>query len=262
MSIKSSIRLMAVLLLMIAGSAPQAASQDLEIFKRGHFEIYHNNRSMANKLSWKAEYHYKRILNHLGIKGFQPWESGNKCPIYIYETKSDYMQATGAPEWSQGLAEFKNLKFSSYENADKLPENTLPHEMTHMFLFLFMEKNPVPLWLNEGMAQFEEEDKKTNYRRKRFAKSLLSTSSFIPLDQLLSLTRVPEDNVELFYAQSASVVDHLINDNLRANYGRFLTGVKNGKSAEDALKESYQWKYKNGVADLEKRWLEFVRKKY
>ena len=82
------------------------------------------------------------------------------------------------------------------------------------------------------------------------------------MSELLNMKGVPAGGVDIFYMQSASVVDHLINDNIRANFGRFLTCLKNGETAEDALKKSYQWKYKNGISDLEKRWLDFVKKKY
>ena len=73
---------------------------------------------------------------------------------------------------------------------------------------------------------------------------------------------VPEDNVELFYAESASVVDHLVTDNLRTSFGKFLTCLKNGESVESALAKAYQWKYKNGMSDLEVKWKEFVKRKY
>jgi len=260
-----SIRYVNISLLLAASLAAcpvSATSQDFEVFKRGHFIIYHNNRSMANKLSWRAEYHYKRIVNHFGVKDFKPWEGGAKCPIYLYKTKSDYLNGTGAPDWSQGLAEFGTPRFSSFEDAENLFNNTLPHEMTHLLLYLFAEGRPVPLWLNEGMAQFEEEDKDTVYRRKRFMKSHVRQGTHIPLSLLMEMENIPEDNVHLFYAESASVVDHLVNDNIKANYGRFLSQVKNGESIQEALKKSYQWKYKNGITDLEKRWLEYVKRRY
>ena len=143
---------------------------DFEKFERGHFVVYHNNRTMANKLSWKAEYHYKRIVNHFGVKEFRPWEEGNKCPVYLYKTKNDFLKGTGSPEWSAGVAQYSPSRFSSYEDAPDLLIATLPHEMTHMLFHLFMGKKYIPLWLNEGMAQFEEEDQTSSYRRKRLIK--------------------------------------------------------------------------------------------
>lgn len=262
---KLSIRIY-IFLLFIASSlvcrGVLILASDFQKLKKGHFIIYHNNRSFANKLSWKAEYHYKRIVNHFGVTGFRPWEDKDKCPIYIYESKGSFMEATGAPEWSEGETLYEPFMFSSHEDAPNLFSRTLPHEMTHMLLYLFMDKKPPPLWLDEGMAQFEEEERTVVYNRKRFIKLQVKEGIYIGLNELMSMTSVPEDRVELFYAEAASIVEHLINDNIRANYGRFLMHLKNGETAEDALKKAYQRKYKNGFSDLEKRWLEFIKRKY
>ena len=99
---KSFVKVFVLSLLTLCAFVAEAA--DFEKLERGHFVIYHSNRTLANKVSWKAEYHYKRILNHLGVKGFRPWESESKCPVYIYKTHSDFIKGTGAPEWSAGRA--------------------------------------------------------------------------------------------------------------------------------------------------------------
>lgn len=265
MFIKSSIRIYVFLLFiafsLLCGDGAILAS-DFEKLGKGHFIIYHNNRNFANKLSWKTEYHYKRIVNHFGVKRFRPWESKDKCPIYIYKNQKDYMEATGAPEWSDGIAQYQPFRFSSYEDNPNLFHRTLPHEMTHMLLYIFMDKKPIPLWLNEGMAQFEEKERRAVYNRKRFIKLYVKEGTYIGLDELMDMTQVPEDRVELFYAEAASIVDHLISDNIRANYGRFLRHLKNGETVEEALKKAYQRKYKNGISDLEKMWLGFIKRKY
>lgn len=262
MSIRLYIRICFFILLAVSVFAETAAAGQFEILKRGHFIIYHNDRTSANKLSWKAEYHYKRILNHFGVSNFRPWENKDECPIYIFSTRDEYIQSTGAPEWSQGIATYKPFMFASYRDAQNLLENTLPHEMTHMLLFLFMGKRSAPPWLNEGMAQFEEEEQSSIYHRKRFIKYMVKKGSYIRIQDLMSMSAIPPDKVDLFYAEAASVTDHLITDNIRANFGRFLTSIKRDEGAEDSLKKSYQWKYKNGFSDLEKKWLDFIKRKY
>jgi len=238
---------------------------DLERFERGHFIVFHENKSLANKLSWKAEYHYKRIVGHFGVKGFRPWEGADKCPIYLYKTKEDYREGTGAPDWSVGQANYTDFRFSSYEDAPNLMNSTLPHEMTHMLFHIFMDKRGVPLWLDEGMAQFEEDDVGISRRRKKAIKKYVRKGRHFGIRELMgirTLRRLTDEEVDIFYVQAASVVDHLITGNIKANYGRFLSSLKSGASVEEALKSSYQWKYKNGINDLEERWLDFVRGRY
>ncbi|MBU4376763.1 MAG: hypothetical protein KKD29_04715 [Candidatus Omnitrophica bacterium] len=235
---------------------------DLERLERGHFVIYHQNRDLANKLSWKAEYYYKKIVGHFGVPEFRPWEGKEKGQIYLYKTKSDYMKATGAPEWSGGIAQLSASRFATYEDSPNLATTTFPHELTHILFHLFVGKKRMPLWVEEGMAQFEEEDETTIYRSKRFIKWNIKEGKYIRLVDLFNMRVVPEDNVDLFYTESASVVDHLISDNIRTSYGKFLTYLKNGEPVESALAKAYQWKYKNGISDLETRWKEFVKRKY
>ena len=246
---------------LIAFYCVDSYADDLQKMSRGHFIIYHNNRPQANKILWKAEYHYKRIVNHIGVKNFRPWEGEDKerCLIYLYPSKEVYMAKTGAPEWSAGLAHGDITKISLYEGVKELERSILPHELTHLILYELWGKKPIPLWLNEGMAQFEEEVENEIFHRKKIMKNMVRSGAYFKLNKLFAMRHVPSNNVSLFYAQSASVIDYLIKDNLRANFGRFLIMVKDGK-VDSALKEAFQWKYKNGISDLEERWLDFIQK--
>jgi hypothetical protein len=237
-------------------------ADDFERLERGHFVIYHQNKDMANKLSWKAEYYYKKILGHFGVQEFRPWEGKDKGEIYLYKTKADYIKATGAPEWSGGIAQSNMSRFATYEDSPNLMTAIFPHELTHIMFHLFVGKKEMPLWLDEGMAQFEQEDDAAIYNRKRAIKWAIKNGSCIRLQDLLNMQAIPQDNVDLFYAESASLVDHLITDNIRTSYGKFVTYLKNGATVEEALAKAYQWKYKNGIVDLELRWKEFIKRKY
>ena len=236
----------------------------LEEMSRGHFVIYYKNRRAANNILWKAEAHYKRIVNHIGIQSFRPWEGRDKekCSIYLYPTKQAYIAATGAPEWSAGIAHSDMARMSLYEGVKGVEFSTLPHELTHILLHELWGVKRIPTWLNEGMAQFEETDKDLIFRRKKSVKDIVRNAAYFELNDLFKMQGIPRGNVELFYSQSASIVDYMIKDNLRANFGRFLAMMKDGKAVNSALKEAFQWKYKNGAGDLEKKWADYIRKKY
>ena len=204
--------------LLIAFYCVDSYGDNLQKMSRGHFIIYHNNRPYANKILWKAEYHYKRIINHIGVKNFRPWEGEDKkrCRIYLYPSKEVYIAATGAPEWSAGLAHGSITKISLYEGVKGLEDSTLPHELTHIILHELWGKKPIPLWLNEGMAQFEEEDEYKIFHRKKRMRDMARSGAYFDLDKLFAMRRVPPNNVDLFYDQSASIIDYLIKDNLQA----------------------------------------------
>lgn len=236
------------------------AGEPKEVFERQHFVIYHNDRIFANDISWKAEGHYKSIIMHLGVQSFRPWEGKEKCPIYLFDTRDDYIKYTGAPVWSAGIAQMKPLQLSIFKGASDLKTTTLPHEITHLVLFKFFEKEP-PLWLTEGLAQFEEEASGKTFH-KRALKDLISEGGYIKIKDIFSLQGVPEDHIGLFYLESLSIVEFLIRGHLRGLFGKFLDEIKKGRSAEDALKSVYQWKYAKGAEDFEKAWINYVRTRY
>lgn len=180
---------------------------------------------------------------------------------YIYtKIGDDYLKSTGAPDWSAGIASMNPLRLAIYKGAPGLATEVLPHEITHLILFKFFEKAP-PLWLNEGLAQFEEEKAGRSFH-KRPLKEVVSAGNFIKLRDIFNMNSVPGNNIALFYLESQSLVEFLITQHLGNLFGKFILELKNGKSAEDALKNVYQWKYAKGIDDLEKAWIKYVRTKY
>lgn len=226
--------------------------------ERGHFVIYHDNRILANELSWKAEYYYKQILMHLNVENFDPFGK-TPCLIYLYKTWEGYMENADAPFWSQGIAKFDSPSFATYEDASHIEDTVFPHELTHLILFVFFEGQAIPLWLNEGLAEYEEAD--FGKTEKPFLKRMVKNGYYIKLEELFGMQDYPvdEQKLRLFYAESASVAEFLKNENLSQSFGKFLLEIKNGIEAETALKEVYQWKFSGGIEELEELWIEFLR---
>ncbi len=238
------------------------AGEPKQILTRGHFEVHHNDRNYANDISWKAEGHYKSIIMHLGVNDFRPWEGKEKCPIYIYDTKDDYIKYTNAPIWSGGLASMEPFRLSIYKGSPDLETKTLPHEITHLVLFELFKKPP-PLWLNEGLAQFEEEKAGRHFYKKPL-KELIAKGAYLKINELFEVKYLLNDDkfIAVFYLESCSVVEFLITQNLGGLFGKFIQELKNGKSSNEALKTVYQWKFKNGASDLEMAWLNYVKTRY
>jgi hypothetical protein len=234
-----------------------------QTLKRMHFIIYHNDKSYANKVSWKAEYSYKKIIRHFGIDGFKPWQEDNKCRIYLFENREDYIRLSGAPSWSGGCAMDDPPRLFIYKGAPKLTENTLPHEITHLIFHLLIPRENIPLWLDEGMAQYEEDDWDTGYT-KAYLKNSVDQGVYIHFDELFSLKNYPsnQEKNSLFYAESASIIDYLRKQQIASLYGKFILKIRHGKTVDQALKETYHPKFKNGIADLEKYWLKYVQTRY
>ncbi len=248
-----------------------------EELKRDHFIIYHENRNFANDISWNAEYNYKKILRHLGIADFHPWEKGeNKCVILIFKNQKEFLDAVLSPlnlkneeeamvareslDWMGGLARKDENVLMIFEGAKGVENQILPHELSHLILREYFGEANIPLWLNEGMAQYEEEGR--GY--KKLVMNIVRDNIFLALTDLFKMKSLPPSRAEiaLFYVQSASVIDYMRTQLLQTQFSQFLRQLKGGIPTDEALKEVYQWKFPNGVKDFEKRWLEYVKTKY
>ena len=91
-----------------------------QVLKRMHFVVYHDDRSYANKVSWRAEYSYKKILRHFNVQGFRPWEKKEKCTIYLFKSRDEYLKKSKAPEWSGGCARDNPPRLYIYKGAKEL----------------------------------------------------------------------------------------------------------------------------------------------
>lgn len=157
---------------------------------KDHFVIYHENPQVANDLGWKAEYYYKRILRHLGIADFHPWEGENKCVILIFKTKDEYIKEMKAQNWSGGQAVKDMSLLATFEGTEGLEARILPHEMTHLILWEYFGKTDIPLWFNEGMAQYEQEEQ-ADYNYKKYVLQMVREGKHIRLADLFNKVYIP-----------------------------------------------------------------------
>lgn len=144
--------------------------------------------------------------------------------------------------------------------SDNLLSEVLPHELTHL---LFKEITAglktdarIPLWLNEGIAVYEEKGR----RYEAPVKKALETGQIIPVAEVIAYVSYPEDlnKRAYFYAQSASLVDFLLNKYGGAKFLSFSKKlVRGGKSIDEALSSTYYPRIKN-VSQLGDAWLKFL----
>lgn len=225
-----------------------------EKLEKMHFIIYHQNYLYASALVFKAEAAYKKILHHLGIINFPFWDKF-KCVLLLFPAKDLYLSSVSAPSWSGGIAQYSRFLFATFEKAPGLEEKALPHELSHLALQMFMGSEVrIPLWLNEGLAKYEEEGSRDYLD---YMKQNLAGGKFFPVSQLFDMTEYPEEPA-LFYAQSASIIYYLKEKNISSLFAKFLLKIREGLSVDQALKDVYQWKFQNGAMDLEKRWKEEI----
>ncbi len=225
----------------IADEAP--ASAVWKQFKSKHFVInYKSDEKFAEQVADKAEKDSQSISGKLGFEKFDNfWLWDKRVKIFLYESAEAFRTKTGSPQWAAGKADYISNEISSFANNDMFIRSVLPHELTHLILRDFMEyQTDVPIWINEGVSQWIEPDKKQ--RAHEAASMLLSKGRLLDINQIASFDPRKTQNLlspQEFYFQSASLVSFIIDTHTVAKF-RILCGhIRDGKTVDDALRFTY-----------------------
>ena len=171
---------------------------------------------------------YDATANVGGDLGFYP-----RDPICVtLYTRKQFVDITDAPTWSGGI----------YDGIIRLPVGggridkvtlsaVLHHEYTHAVIRM-MAGGKVPVWLNEGLAQYEE----------RWARPHVEPGpikNFIPLSELSgSFMGMDADKAEQAYAQSLSAVQYYINRYGMYSLSKLVKLLGEGRGIGEAMEEA------------------------
>ncbi len=255
-------QLLAGLLVILTALLPQhsLAEEDAEKWqeiKGKHFIVhYKGEKKLAESIASRAEKYYRQIAEDLGHNrhdNFWLWE--NRAKIYLHENHAAYMKATGAPGWSRGRANYAMKQIDSYATSMTFLDTVLPHELTHLILRDFLGfKGEVPLWLDEGIAQWEEKGNRSI--RIEHARTLAKKGKLMSVSELGNMTPQElrkSENPADFYAQAISLVGYLIEQHGSEKFGKLCRSLRSGGKLDDALRFTYPQSVRNIVA-LEEAW--------
>ncbi|MBU1043129.1 MAG: hypothetical protein KJ915_01870 [Candidatus Omnitrophica bacterium] len=164
-------------------------------------------------------------------------------PVIIYPPvklkKLDYF-----PDWAAGTYDGK-IRFSEDLGKDYLQmQAVLHHEYTHVIVRIIGGDN-VPLWLNEGLAEFEAKQFKSAAIKKsriEIIKRAIENKTIFPLDKLGSmdlskLSYLSPNRIELVYAQSEAFVQYIINRSSLYDMKKLLEQLGKGTNVYKAVKD-------------------------
>ena len=226
-----------------------------------HF-IYHFRHSyVAAPISVEAEFHYRVSAQELERE--QP-PGDIKSHIYIFEGPADWyqFQVFGKLElWTGGIHSLGSL-FIQRNPAYKFADNSLGHEIVHLIVHRFYPES-IPLWLDEGLAQYISKNAHASYQRARgyIAKphsKAIATENLIPLGKLVAMTEVPSDRVQTFYDESERLVRFLATTD-KPSFLKLLDMLGHHQPFETAFLLSYAGKFAN-AAVLEEEFREYAAK--
>jgi len=180
---------------------------------------------------------YKDVGQDFGI---YPKES---IAVIVYPRSSlrglDYF-----PDWAAGVYDGK-IRVGQDLWKDKLfVKAVLYHEYTHAIVNI-LGGYKVPLWLNEGLAEYEASRFMRSDRRKRrkmLLKEALKRDMLFPFDRLSGmnlniLSGLPSVLIELVYVQSESFVIYLVDRYSLYDLKKVLILLGKGKNIHDAVRK-------------------------
>jgi len=133
-------------------------------------------------------------------------------------------------------------------------EQTTNHELTHIVVGEATDNPfhaPIPRWLDEGLAMYNE-GSLPDYNRDALEEAIRS-DTLISVRSLSAYTGDPA-LVDLFYGESYSIVEYLLDTYGRDKMVELLGVFKRGSHQEDALQEVYGL----GLNELDERWRQAI----
>ena len=249
-----------VLVLCVTAKADANAKKEWVEQKGGNFIIYHRDvpQHFVDSVMEAAEEEFKNVTVNLGIARYQSWAWDKRAAIYIYRDEQDYVQNGGQAGWSHGAALVATKTIKTYPMANGFFDSILPHELGHIIFHEFVGLDAdVPLWLDEGVAMFQEKARRLG--SDQVVKKAMENGQFIPLTQLTDMRlykNTDENTVQLFYAESASAVNFMITELGPQHFYKLCRELKEHTRLSDSLPKAYM--RVKGVEDLNKQWVRYL----
>jgi len=238
-----------------------ADTQKWKTAKSTHFIVHYKNapESFIEKIIRESEDHYAKIADRLGFTRYNFWLWDNRANIYIYDDMQDYHKNTGQPTWSSGASIPRQKTIYTFPYAKNFFETVLPHEMGHIIFreFVGFDNRAIPIWLDEGVATYQENNKYSYVDR--LVKETMKNRTFFDLKKLSTIqpkTIFDPSYVQVFYLESASVVSFLIKKYGKDSFMLFCQYLRDKKDFEAALRSVYPLL---SLDELDKAWQNYIK---
>jgi len=184
--------------------------------------------------------------------------------ITIYLTKSDQRYKDQAwhkiPEWSQAVAftreRFIVMRLANAQEIKTAPQ-TLLHELVHMHIAQRMPTGRMPLWLNEGLAQYLS-FKNLTLDDKVLLANKLALKQILELSALDSMQNFSATKARLAYVQALSAVNYFAKIYERNTLSLLVANLARHHSINDAFRATIGIDF----IDFERHWYEDLKKNY
>lgn len=251
-----------MLILFCALLSIGAQNNSWQEYKGRHFLIYYKEAPLGiiKTLEKSAEDYYEEIMLNLGFRRYQGWTWEDRARIYMYDDVEDYQKSSNQFLWSSGSASPSQKVIKTYPAAHGFFDSTLPHELGHIIFREFIGYSvSVPRWFEEGVAMNQEKAKR--WGAHKTVKRAIQSGAFIGLTDLgkIRLTnKTSREMINLFYAESASVINYLIEEFGEQRFSRFCREIRDKKNFDRALTTIYT-RFRS-IEDLNNSWVQQIKR--
>ncbi len=229
--------------------------------RTAHFVLHYDQKMFAARVARMGEQFYEAISADL--PGLEDRVSPGLSHIFIFRDPRDWQAIVagmpGVEPWAASFVRGNVMMLQEVGRAPSERMGVLAHEMTHLVFNRFLPVR-LPLWLNEGLAEYYGE---FAYRAARGLgwnprATFRRLPRRMPLERLLHAQTYPAaaGDIRLFYDTSQFLVGFLLIRYPREMWETFLQKVIAGDDALRALLEIYGW---DDVAALERDFSRFAR---
>jgi len=254
------LKIISMIVLMCVVGASAVFAEKWKAYKRLHFIVYYKNApfDFVESVEKSSGQYYLEITDNMGFTRYKGWNWDERAKIYIYDNADDYVKTGKQAGWSHGVASPRDKVVRTFPSAHGFFDSTLPHELGHIIFREFIGfKARIPSWFEEGVAMYQE--KARRWGAHDTVRQAIEDGTFKSLDEL-SITslryRSSKELINLFYAESASVVNFLITEYGKQRFVRLCRKLKDGDRFSWALDSVYV-RFKN-VDDLNKAWVKYL----
>ena len=218
------------------------------------FIVYyqHNNSASANNVIQILQKNYPRLAKELD------YTKQEIIKIFICSTMKEYRKIIGnnVPEWAGGVAvPSKNTIYVKTYDYNVNFSKTLIHELTHILLHNIIENNPIPRWLDEGLAVYYSDEKQ--YASRSMVSKAILTNSIIALSDIDKVLTFDKSKAQLAYQESYLAVIFIVDKFGIGALKNIIKAINN----EVTIDHAFLKVFKMNLWDFEFAWSKYIRKK-
>ncbi len=215
-----------------------------KLLKTDHFNIYYHSADPAAAVSAPLESRFQAILTDLLIYQKDVMGRG-KFNIIIAKDDAE-LQSLFSDVLPNRVAmtdyATKSIVLVEANETGNIMID-LTHELTHAIFFERMTSgNKIPQWMHEGLASYEEAKYNAaavDSRWATYGADIARGGGLALSDMAQTKSEASPEEVNLFYAESHSVVSYLINNYGMLKFMRLATRLQAGRDMDSSIKAIY-----------------------